>query len=62
MTVLPCTCGTAPTCWPSNALGYYITCDDCYDGATDALPQQVGTGNTYAEALDDWNAQVKDEP
>lgn len=39
-------------------VGYVITCDDCYDGAEDALPARImGVGETLGSAKQDWNEQ-----
>ena len=41
--------------------GFYVLCDNCYDGAPDASPPAiVGRGKTEAAAIADWEEQAED--
>lgn len=52
-------CGAIPRVggFPSY---YNVVCDDCYDGAPDAGPVEIGSGIGRDAAISDWNDQVDD--
>lgn len=54
-------CKSEPSVDPGYYRYWYVTCDNCYDGAPDAGVQLLGSSHkSKDDAIERWNEQVED--